>query len=48
MNPQVHLGEVGGFGLYEAGDGIGGNLQGAEEDEGELCHMRRNGGGLLH
>ena len=30
-----------------AGNGRGVNLQGAEEDKGELSHVRRNGGRIL-
>ena len=47
MYAWFHLGEVGGVGIYVAGDGVGGNLLGAEEDEGELLHVHYNGGVIL-
>ena len=45
--PQVHMGYVEGFGIYAAGNRRGGNLQGVEEEKGELQRMRCNGGGVL-
>ena len=47
VQPRIHLGEVGGAGLEEMGDGRRVNLQGAEEDKGELRHVKRDGGGVL-
>ena len=48
MHPHIHLGELGGVGLYETGNGIRVNLQGAEEDKGEMCHVRCGGGSVLY
>ena len=47
VHPRIHLWGSGGAGLEEMGDGRRVNLQGAEEDKGELRHVKRDGGGVL-
>ena len=47
VNPRIHLGEGGGYGLHETSDRRRGNLQRAEEVKGKLRHVWCDGGGVL-
>ena len=42
------MGEVGGDGIQATGNRVGSDLQGAEEDMGELHHVWCDGGGFIH
>ena len=47
MYTQVHMGEVGGDGMYETGGRRGRDLQRTEEDMGELHQVRCDSGGFI-